>query len=262
MLNKNNYFTLENNYISNSKIGDWLKDKEYFRKRHIDGTVKRIETQPLRLGSAIDYWLTSNKRIFDKKYIAVSRRNLKNPPQNYTELPMAEYNLVYDLCSKTEQKNAYRALSGFQRQVILSQDIDNLGNYKGICGILDFLQVDDKNAIIVDLKTTASIDPKSYHYKALSLGYYRQAAMYSLLVLANYPEVINIECKHLAIEKDPDGIFNCQTFDLDSERIEAEKEFILNTIKEIANEKEFAPKNISWEEAIPIGEIAEEIDLF
>ena len=35
-LTHDNYFTLKNKYISNSKISDYLKDPSYYKAKHID----------------------------------------------------------------------------------------------------------------------------------------------------------------------------------------------------------------------------------
>jgi len=252
----NNYFSIDNKHISNSKISDWLKDKNFFQRKHILGEIKQVETQPLRIGKAVDCWLTSGKNVFDKNYIAVSRRNLKNPPEDYIELPMKEYEAIQNMCEIVEKQQAFQDLKDYRRQIILKKNIDGLGIWKGICGIPDFLKIDGDNAIIVDLKTSTTIEPVAYHYHCLKYGYYRQLAMYSLLVEYCY-EITNIECKHFVVEKDTDGIFNCQTFTLDAERIENEKETILNAIQEIGDEKDFNIKNVGWNDSIPIGEIEE-----
>ena len=252
-LTKQNYFTKENQYISNSKLKNWLKDKNYFYRKHILCELSDTETQPLRLGHAIDCWLTEGKEVFDKKYIAVSRRNLKNPPKNYIELSNGEYETVCNICKIAEKQDAYKDLKNYTAQEILQDDDLQ------ICGIPDWYYYDKKTkqCIIVDLKTTQSINPIKYHYQSLDLNYYTAQAFYQILLKKKYPDIKEFISKHFVIEKDTEKTYPCQTFILNQERIELEKNFILEEIKKIKKEKDFAPKNIGWEDSIEIGEIKE-----
>jgi hypothetical protein len=260
-LNKNNYFTKENTYISNSRIKDYLTDPYYYYRKHVLGEVKDIESQPLRLGQAVDMWLTEGKKVFEKNYIAVTRRNLKNPPTTHTELPNGEYNMVVKLCERVESQDAYKVLKDYKKQIILSQDIKDLKNHKGICGIPDFFQVFNDIAIIVDLKTSITIDPYKYNFRCLDLGYYNQMAMYSKLIKHKYPEVKQVECRHLVVHKDPLEIYKTQVFILDAERIALIEDNIDSIVQEIDSNKEWRGTNVSWDDAINIGQISENLTI-
>ena len=255
-LTKENYFTIENKFISNSRIGDFLKDKNYFYKKHVTGEIENKKTIPMLVGSACDIWLTVGRKEFEKQYIAVSRRNLKLPPEGITELTMSQYEEIVSICERVEQQDAYKELADHQKQQILTMPMD-LGKFVGLAGIPDWFQVNGSKATITDLKTAeqAKIAVK-YHYHCLDYGYYRQMATYDLLIRYNYPDVKEIEHRHLVVEKDPDDVHNVYTFILDAERVEMEKEFILTDIlPAIAKETEFAPSNVKWSDSVVIGEI-------
>ncbi|NKQ39516.1 MAG: hypothetical protein HF967_08660 [Methanosarcinales archaeon] len=217
--------------------------------------ITDIETQPLRIGTAVDVYLTEGKDTFEKQYVSVTRRNLKNPPTDHTQLPNKEYDLVMNICSKVEKQDAFKSLKDHKTQVLLTKKMPELKNYEGACGLLDFLCVNGENAIITDLKTTQAVNPYRYHYTCLDFSYYNQMAMYSLLVKHNYPEVKRVECRHLVVEKT--GIYKVQVFILDAERIFLIEDNIESIIREIDGNKDWRVANISWDEAIPIGAIQE-----
>lgn len=261
-LNKTNYFTKKNQYISNSDVGLYLKCPKRFSDKK-KGKVVKSETPALRIGKAVDVYVSEGPASFARQYVASARRSIKNPPKTFTELTLAEYAQVEAMGKKVRSTSAYKALvkGKFKKQQVLQYDM-KLGRFKGICGIPDFYKIDDNgHAIIVDLKTSATINPFKYHYHCLTYGYYRQMAMYSYLLAKIFPSTIHskkLEYKHLVIEKDPDGIYNVATFILDPDLVTKERDSLVRTIHEIKNTKTFKPKNASWEDATVIGGKKEE----
>jgi hypothetical protein len=252
-LTTKNYFTPENKFVTASRIKDYKLDHYYFWQKHIKGIIKEEPTRAMIIGSAVDEWLTVSQNSFKKKYIAVTRRNLKNPPEKYVELTMSEYNMVVKLCERIETQQAFKDLKDYTAQEILSCD------KLGLAGIADwyFYNKDTKTCIIVDLKTAKTINPYKYNFQALDLGYFLSQACYQLLLKAKYPDIQGFESRHLTIEKDNKEIFKVQTFILDQERIEGEKESIMDILHEIKTRKTWEPTNVKWEDSIPIGKIEE-----
>lgn len=249
-LTKKNYYQTNNGWLTNSKINDWLKDKDFFFRKHIAGEIPPKKTDSMLIGSAVDEWLTKGRKSFDKKYKLVSRRTTGND----NELNNTQFEHVIKMCQKIESQDAYKALKKHKKQVILSYPL-NLGkHFVGIAGTPDFLKIDGAKANIVDLKTSAEMDSvNKYHWHCENFGYYRQAGMYSLLVHLNYPEITDIICNHLVVEKDSDGIYNVFTYILSDDRVKFEMDKILNILPEVAQETKFAPKNASWFDAVTIG---------
>lgn len=255
-LTRANYYSLTNKYISNSKLGDFLKDKNYFYQKHIAGTIPHETTDPMIIGSAVDTWLTGGEKKFREDYILVSRRSDKDGDYEH-QLNPTMYAKIEKMCRKVESQDAYKKLRGYKRQVILTKD-EVLGQFTGICGMIDFLKIKDGVANIVDLKTSETIDQKKYHYHALSYNYYRQMAMYDFLVRANFPEVKVVNHLHLVVEKDSNEIYTCQTFILSNNRIASEIEYIATVLEQISKETKWLPNNTSWDKAIEIGALTEE----
>ena len=258
MLTKENYFSIENKYISNSRISDWLKDKHYFYQKHITGDIENKKTIPMLIGSACDCWLTDSRKAFELQYNVVARRNLKNPPSDVIEITQSQYDEIVGICESVERQDAYKAMKGHNTQEILTMPME-LGLFEGLAGIPDWFSVQGSKATITDLKTAEQAKSSvKYHYHCLDYGYYRQMAVYDLLIRHNF-KVKEIEHRHLVVEKDSDGVNKVYTFILDAERIEMEKEFILlDILPAIKSETEFAPSNVKWSDAVVIGEINQE----
>ena len=257
MLTKENYFTVENKYISNSRINDWLKDKNYFYKKHITGEIENKKTGPMIIGSAVDCWLTDCRAAFENQYLVVARRNLKNPPTGITEITQAQWDEIVAICTSVERQDAYKEMKGHISQKILTMTMD-LGKFEGICGIPDWFTVEGDKAIITDLKTAEQAKSAiKYHYHCMDYNYYRQMAVYDLLIRNQYhPKINTVVHRHLVVEKDPDDVNKVYTFILSAERGELEKENILtNILPDIAKETEFAPFNTKWTDAVTIGEL-------
>ena len=253
-LNQGNYFTDENKYLSNSKVSDWLKDKHYFYKKHITGEINSPVTDAMVLGSAVDTWLTESKEAFEAQYIQVTRRSKKGDTPWRYQLTKTMYDSVENMCTNAETSPAVLQLQKeYKAQEIMQCDIE-LTHFKGLCGIPDWYRVDGDTADIVDLKTAQSIDVHKYHYKCLDLGYYRQQAFYQIMLEKKYG-CTNFMSRHLVIEKDPDNINHVQTFILNQEKIEAEKDFLFQIFESIKKEVDFAPHRATWDEAIEIGGI-------
>jgi hypothetical protein len=260
-LTKDNYFSIENKFISNSRIGDFLKDKHYFYQKHITGEIENKKTTPMLIGSACDRWLTAGKDTFLKEYIAVSRRNLKSPPVGIIELTPAQYEEVIAICESVERQDAFKELADHKKQQILTMPME-LGLFEGIAGIPDWFKIDGKTAVITDLKTAERVDsPIKYYYHCLDYFYFRQAAFYKILLRYTFKEVEKITFRHLTVQKDVDQIHKVYTFILDDERISMEEENLMsNLLPMIAKEKDFLPSNVGWSEAIVIGALNNDDD--
>lgn len=253
-LTKNNYYTV-NPYLTNSKITDWLKDKNYFYRKHVLGEIVSEPTDAMIIGSATDCWLTESEEKFRKLYVPVARRNLKNPPKGHTEVSQTMFEQIEAMSRRVEDTTFYKEVKRkkFTSQKILQYDVDLGKHFKGIAGIPDWFKVDKKKkqAVIVDLKTASSIDPYKYHFHCEEYGYYRQQAMYRILLRKLYG-VVKIENYHLVIGKDSDKIYSVEAFRMGDERLNEEEKLIKSTLEEIAQETEFAPKDVSFNTAIEI----------
>ena len=249
-LNKNTYFSPKNKYLSNSKIRDFAKDKAYFFEKHIIGSHDPFKkTSSMIVGSAVDLWLTSSEKAFRDTYTLVSRRDTSDEYQ----LNPAMYKEVEDICNIVSSQEAFKALKGYKTQKILQFDTPIGEHFEGLCGIPDFLKIKDNKAIIVDLKTSANVNPDKYYWTCVSYGYFQQAAMYIKLVEFNNPTVTDIEFWHLVVDS-TNILHPVYTFKFTKEELDKADRVLELYINEITNEKDFLPRNVSWDDARIIGQ--------
>jgi hypothetical protein len=253
-LTPQNYFTPANTYLSNSKIGDYIKSPKYFYEKHIIHTREKEESDALIIGKAVDCWLTGGgRKEFERTYIGVARRGKENA-EGKIELTASTYSDVVAMCESVEKTEAYKELAKFKRQVILQLDFqlskNNPSLFEGICGTPDFLFVDKKQnkAFVVDLKTSRTADTKKYFYHALDYRYFEQQAMYQRLVKARYG-VRDVESWHLVVEKDSDKIFNVKTFVLDQKIIDSVSQGVECLIEKIRNRTDWSDPKVSFKSA-------------
>ena len=244
-LNHKNYYSKKNNYISCSKLKVFIKDKAYYKRKYIDYSIEQEMTDALIIGSAVDCLLTKGDKQFQKDFTVVARRS-SNSEDTRIQINDTMLEKITGIVASVKRQGIWNDLKSKQwkKQTILTDD------KLGICGMLDFLLVDGDHAIIVDLKTSNTIDPKKYYFLCWDYNYYLQAAFYTTLVKANYPDVKQVDFYHLAVEKDPDGIYNCALFLFMPQMIENETAFMLNKLAELRKETKFAPKSVGWNDKV------------
>lgn len=251
-LTKNNYFTPDNNYLTSSKIKDYLFDPYYFYRKHLLHIVPWHDTPQMRIGKAADTYLTFSRAAFRKQYAWVERRNLKNPTPGLTELTKTEYDSVMGIISSVKDLTIYRNLKkNFKSQRILSYKMP-VGAFEGLAGVPDWYSIsaEGTDGIIVDLKCTSSVDLNKFKYIAHDFNYYLQQAMYAKLLKLTYPGLLNISSYILAVEySDP---YRTALFKLDDMKIAFAAVRLENTIEEISMREDYKPKDINWDNSVEL----------
>lgn len=252
-LTEENYFTPENNFLTSSKVKDYIKSPEYFFEKHILGIVEQKRSDALLEGKMLDTLLTKGQDVFEFLFRVVERRSLKNPPTDHTEVTQTMYNACLQRAAKLRATTAFRDLTTHKTQVILQKELPNLGKrFVGIAGMLDFLHLDVVNnlAIITDLKTSVTVDPTKYYWHSINYGYDIQMAWYGWLIHEVHGiDYHNIQYRHLVIEKDPDGIGKVGTFTFNNDFIDLKREMLQSLVVEIGNRETFKNKDVTWDNA-------------
>ena len=75
-LTHENYHTLENRFLSNSRMGDWKRGHHYFEGKHITGTIITEPTSAMLVGSATDCILTESwDKFYEQYYFKVLKKD-------------------------------------------------------------------------------------------------------------------------------------------------------------------------------------------
>lgn len=260
MLTKENYFKPNNGFLTNSKIGDFLQCHEYFYKKHITGEIVEKKTSALNVGKVVDELLTCDE-ISQKYFVAGDRRTKegkaeaqKKIEEGYEIVSEKDYNDMFALASAVEKTTAFKQLKNFTKQEIIAVKMDLGEHFQGIAGTPDFYKISSatKKCTIVDLKTSQVIEPYPYHKHCEKYGYYRQMAMYSILLKAKYPEITNFEYYHLVVDKTK-NINHVRTFQLANADVNDQIEYLKSCFKAVKNTKNFEKYDPTFEDAVMIG---------
>jgi len=254
------YHSLDNRYLSNSRMGDWLKCKNYFKERHITGERPNgPATDALEEGSALDTYIFHGEEVFNDKFRVVARRNVKNPPISYTELTQLQYDNCILRAKVLSKQQAIIDLKGHTTQEIITLDMDLGNHFCGVCAMPDWWTIEGDTCIITDLKTSMEMNEAKYHWHCVNFKYYRQVALMRLIIEVNHPEVKHFVYRHVGIWKDKEGIGIPFAFYLAEEQVNAYYDDIKrNILPDIKAEIEFLPKSVDWDSAPTVGEARDE----
>jgi len=250
-LNHKNYYTSANKNISNSKMSDFLRDPYYFYQKHIEGSLEKTVTPSMIIGSGVDCILTDSWEEFDRRFIIATPK--ADLPVGATRITKGQYETITQIALSVEKLDAYKEIKDFDSQKILHVEFPDFGRWKGICGIPDWIHIDGNKCIIVDLKTSKTIDERKFHFHSLEFGYYRQQAFYNMMVALLHPEVTEFENRLIVVENN--GLHRSAVFLMDQSYLEESYEEINATIKKIVKTKTYKPQNLTWKDAfvLPFG---------
>lgn len=243
------YHSINNRYLTASRLKDYIKDSYYFYRKHISGDLVETTTPSMLIGSMVDTYITESKAKFTKKYKAVDRRNLKNPPTRYTEVTRSDYETALAIINRLENTSLYKDIkkNKFIGQKRIVRDMRIGEHFCGIAGTVDLHKFypATKHLVVIDLKTTVSVEQNKFRYIAEDLNYFLQLAMYGELLLWHYGDVEKIDYYIWAAEnKEP---YRTSLFKLNPAIIEMERTFIFELIREISQRKEYK-SDLSWDD--------------
>lgn len=276
-LTPSNYFSPQNTRISNSKISDYLKSKEYFYAKHIEHSLIEEPTDAMIIGKIVDTALTHGNidSILERWEMKVLK---KDDPEKYEfQKNMDQTKLVSETVMTKAVEMAQTVLcSRFYKQDLLRKTYRQIpleATFNGveICGLPDQVALSDEDVLRIDItdwKTSAPSDvttPERWIAKIRDYGYDRQFVMYQILVINNLKKFgvkkkkKNIEWtfRHAVIESVKDGKYGVHLFKID-ESLLAEAYFKLRgTIADIAadikgGKSAFIDKTLAWEDAITL----------
>lgn len=246
----NKYYAAGTGYLSNSMVGDFLKDPNYFYRKHVQHYIQEEPTEALILGSAVDVLLTESQAEFDKQFIVGYAKDLKGVDiaDGVQRLTPPQFDEIVSIVEAVKATDAYKDLKGHTAQEALLIDHDMGQYFKGLCGKPDWYKVDGNVCIITDLKTARSIDQRKYYYHCVEFGYFRQQAFYQFLLGLKFPNVRSFISRHLVVDKE-ENINNVRAYILDQNEVDERLEELVITLSAIKNEKTFAKFNPTWEQA-------------
>ncbi len=232
--------------ISPSLLKDYIKDPYYMYRKNILKEIKFKETPAMLVGSMVDCYLTEGFEPFVEQYKAVDRRNLKNPPVGYTEVPKGDYDKAVRIASAVVGTEVYKKIIDDK---YIAQDYLKFpyecGIFENLSGRPDWYKIKDGVCSIIDLKTTKSVLPEKFQWEIKDYEYYLQLCFYGILLKKLHPEIKSIKHYILAVENvDPNRV---KLYELKHEEMFGQELRISGLLEEIKNIKEYKPARVSFD---------------
>lgn len=253
-LTRRNYFSKKNTAISNSKVSDFLKSKEYYYAKHIAHTIEEERTPSMVLGSIVDEILSTGR--VPQKYSV--RCLKKDNPKLYEKqklkpeyvVSQTQMDIAKTIAAKVRKQPFWRWYKkhGAQFQVVLQDTY--CGNVP-VCGLADVITVDHntKTIYVDDFKTTSisgHVTAYRWYYKCVEYGYLRQLAHYTAMAQKIEPDY-KVVGRHIVLSTSKFDCYPIYLFEFDEDLlVDAFNEFH-TAVQLIDSETEWKDAPIDWQ---------------
>ena len=260
-LTQENYFTPENTAISNSKVSDYLRSKEYYYKRHISHELSFTPTAPVKIGRIVDAIVSQQKVPYEVK---VLKRD--DPDRFEYQKTMPDDAFVTESQWEEGQQRAQAITrepfyqeylqKGAKFQVLLQHQmtIDD-GQEMNICGMADLMMLDGDTLYIDDCKSVSPMKVKTpghWYWNCRDMGYFRQMGAYAFMARETLQKEMGftrIVARHFVVTKEMDGLYKVHLFIIpDAQLWFSAGEFIGHATK-IHHEKDWIDPPVTWDAA-------------
>lgn len=271
-LTAENYHTPENDRLTNSKIGDFMKSRTYFYEKHVERSLVEEKSPSLQLGTMVDAALTAGsiKGITDNWEVAVLKRDdpdayarqKENPDRVVTATVMEKATEIAEtvLRSRWYGSDSLSSSACVQRPIV--------GTLAGmpVAALPDRFEVvpisdDHDHVIVTDWKTSAAGDcatPWRWERKCKDYGYFRQFALMQCIFRQNIKKKrVTFEFRHAVIETTKVGQYRQHLFIIDEQYIQEAYWSLLDAVTEIGRlmplgKEAFVDPTPSWDDAVHI----------
>lgn len=270
-ITRDNYYTSENECISNSKVSDFLKSKEYYLKKHILRTIVEEPTDAMKLGQMVDCAVSSGDiGEMRKKYVVKVLK--KDDPEGYAEQKnmSPEFLVTEALMEKAVEMSEavmrepfykwYKEVKTTWQQPLIGQIVDG-ARIIPVCGMPDAIATAENGTFYIDdLKTSALShlrSPETWYWHCRDMGYLRQQAIYKYLLQQQFPSA-KIICRHIVISSQKNGRYAIKLFATPDELlVPAFYDFgvaAISIVTEKDNPHAWEDEPITWSSAVMLSE--------
>jgi hypothetical protein len=267
-----NYYTPDNLAISNSKVSDFLRSKEYFYKRHITHELEFKPTTPIKIGRIVDAIVSKEKIRYEVKVLKRDDPVLfefqKSMPDDafVTEDQLYEGQMRAQAITREPFYQEY--LTGDATfQPILEAEIEVDGEMVPICGMADVMLETADTIFIDDCKSVSPMKVKTtqhWYWNCRDMGYFRQMGAYAKMVSlmrrkAGLPQK-EIVCRHFVVTKEMDGLYRVHLFVIPTRELVTGAAQFVEGVRDIVREKDWFDPPVTWDSAVPLIQPQQEED--
>ena len=250
-----NYHTPANTAITNSKVGDFLRSKEFYRAKHVDRTVPDSASPSMVLGSIVDC-IFSGFALGD--YFTRDKENAGGLGLQYVQ--PAVWSKGIEIGEFLTQQAFFRWYDdkACDVQVPMWREIEKGGRRADIACLPDRLTYSKGVVYIDDLKTTRNSDietPERWYWKCVRSGYFRQFAAMMLCAAQKFPEATDVVFRHVAVGTTKEGTWPVRLFTIPVALVASAANEFVDTALAIVSETEWRDPPVDWPAAVDLGTV-------
>lgn len=275
-----NYHSPENTCITNSKVGDFLKSKAYYREKHVARTLVEEPSTSMLVGSIADavfsgidpdsLFVTGSRRKPSKVTEARDDGSATIELDPRTVVTPAVYQKGVDIGRFLVAQDFYRWYNDpahpgrrtvFQKP-LSGRIVREAGGERlavPIAAMPDALTFDQEDEVptvyVDDLKTARNWDmatPEHWHRKCAAFGYYRQLAVMGQLAAEKYKAARRFVFRHVVVGTTKEGTWKVRLFVVPQEFLEPAWSQFSTAAFAIATETEWKDPAIGWDKAVEL----------
>lgn len=251
-LTHDNYYSFQNTNISNSKVGDFLKSKNYYYRKHILKEMKKPITTAMKIGMLVDD-LTSQMDTQFKMKVLKREDPDEFEVQKYISpdllLTPDQWNEAHERAAAIIKEPFYQWYDeqDTQFQYIFDTSIDGIK----ICGMADILVQTPTTVYIDDVKSVGYLkvaSPTKWYYNCLDMGYFRQFGGYRQMWKLMHPEDVRpVICRHVIVTKVDAGVYKVSLFEIDDQLLTDGWNQFRAVANEIVDTTNWEDDPVTWE---------------
>jgi hypothetical protein len=261
MITEQNYYSLNNKGLSQSKIKMYEKDPNYMYRACISGELAKKDNKNFMVGREVESILTEMDK-FQNTIIAPyddfrskEAREWKadQEAQGKTVIKEDEYEKIMAIAIAVQSTEIWKDIEkNFTTQEIIQIPDDTLGeHFDTRYGKPDAYRIDkDGVCDLLDLKTSVTVDARKFFYKADDLGYFLQLKFYSDLLQEKYPQIKSFRYWFVVAEKSEP--YRVVLFSVPVSLVEEQGATLRYLILEISNRTDYSRPNLTWNDAIKL----------
>jgi len=261
MITNENYYSLNNKGLSQSKIKMYDKDPNYMYRACISGELVRPDNKSFMIGRETDSILTEMDKFqntiiapyadFRSKEAREWRK--EQEAEGKTVVKETEYENIMAIAIAVQETEVWQDIEKtFTTQEILQVVDKKLGrHFDCLYGKPDAFRINEDGVCdLCDLKTALKIDEKTFFYKSKDYGYFKQLWMYAMLLKEKYPQIKSFRYWFVVAEKSEP--YRVSLFSIPNDLVDDCEMDMLLTIKEISQRTDYSRPRIGWDNAIKL----------
>jgi len=247
------YHTPENTAITNSKVRDFLRSKEFYKAKHIDRTVPDSMTPSMMLGSVVDC-------VFNGFALGDEFTREKGDGSGKPYVQPAVWSKGIEIGEFLTRQGFFRWYDGKRCdvQVPLWTDVTQNGQSFTIASLPDRLTYHKGTVYVDDLKTTRNSDietPERWYWKCVRSGYFRQFGAMAECVAQKFPEATGAVFRHIAVGTTKEGTWPVKLYTVPLPLVAVGASEFMDAAALITAEREWNDPPIVWESAVDLGTV-------